>query len=119
MALERLAQAQQETVRAAGWRYVGPDHLALQVARAAEKSHPLEAVRLYLQAAERVIARRGRNNYKEAAGLLRNVRDLYRSRDRDEDWKRSGPMSFAICSRICRLGSVIAMGQEFFEEILR
>ncbi len=52
----------------------------LEVAEAAESSHPQEAIRLYLAEAEKRINARGRENYKEAAKLLAQVKKLYETR---------------------------------------
>ena len=56
-------------------RYAGG--LAMEVAEAAEATHPREASQLYRQQIERLIAGRGRGNYAEAAGYLTLVKKLY------------------------------------------
>lgn len=48
----------------------------LKVARAAERSRPAEAIELYQQLAERLIAARGRENYREACDFLRRIKGL-------------------------------------------
>jgi uncharacterized Zn finger protein len=50
--------------------------LMVRVARAAESSRPLEALRVYRAVAERLIERRGRANYAEACRYLRKARVL-------------------------------------------
>ena len=49
----------------------------LDVARAAEETHPREAIELYQQRAERLIANKGRDYYQEACTYLVKVRSLY------------------------------------------
>ena len=61
-------------------------HLALQVAKAAERSRPLEAVQIYQAVAERYIGRRGRANYRKAARCLRRVRLVMKRTGRLSDW---------------------------------
>jgi uncharacterized Zn finger protein len=81
-ALETLKQMQ-GTSR---WLW-GSDRLAVEVAQAAEKEQPREAIRLYTEAAERLIAGRGRGNYATAATYLTRVRDLYRRLDAAATWE--------------------------------
>jgi len=61
--------------------------LASRVAKAAERSRPVEAMRLYQTIAERMIARRGRENYVEAGRYLRKVRKLMRRTGNVRDWQ--------------------------------
>ena len=58
------------------------------MAQAAEESHPLEAIRLYRQAAEHLIDQRGRDNYAVAAAHLKQVRDVYVRLNTEEAWKQ-------------------------------
>ncbi|NTU85632.1 MAG: hypothetical protein HGA45_40905, partial [Chloroflexales bacterium] len=51
--------------------------LRVQVARAAEQSHPREALGLYRSAAEALIRAQGRESYRMAAGHLSRVRALH------------------------------------------
>ena len=68
-----------------GWTWAsGP--LRIQVAEAAEKSRPREAIRLYVEAVERLIAARGRSSYAEAAGYLLRVRDVYHRLGESGTW---------------------------------
>jgi uncharacterized Zn finger protein len=60
----------------ASYGYYGYSNIALEVARAAEETRPLEAVELYRQYAERLIALRGRQNYQAACQYLAKVRAL-------------------------------------------
>jgi uncharacterized Zn finger protein len=82
-ALEALEQAR----TAARYRWEFPYSLELQVARAAEKSHPEQAIRLYLNQINSLIDRRGRDHYAEAANHLKVVRELYKHLGRQEDWQ--------------------------------
>ncbi len=69
-----------------GYGYHGFGDIALQVARAAEESHPREAIELYRQRAERLIAQRGRQNYQDACTFLAKMRALYEKLDEGETW---------------------------------
>ncbi len=60
----------------------------LQVARAAETSHPQAAIEIYCQRVERFIAVRGRANYHEAAAILQHVKELYHQRSTHTEWDR-------------------------------
>ncbi|MFZ0544015.1 MAG: SWIM zinc finger family protein [Candidatus Promineifilaceae bacterium] len=60
--------------------------LAMEVARAAEVTHPREAIQLYRQQIERLIAARGRSNYAEAADYLIRVRKLYQRLSETDTW---------------------------------
>lgn len=61
--------------------------LAIDVARAAEESHPVQAIKLYQQNAERLIAVRGRGNYALAAEYLKRVQLLYTKLQEPEKWE--------------------------------
>jgi hypothetical protein len=52
----------------------------IEVAKAAEESHPNDAIRLYLAEAQKRIEARGRENYQEAAALLARVKYLYETK---------------------------------------
>jgi uncharacterized Zn finger protein len=67
-----------------GWR---SDQLSIEVAGAAEEERPRKAIRLYEEAAEKLIAQRGRGNYAVAASYLARVRDLYRRLDEAAVWE--------------------------------
>lgn len=62
------------------------NNIALQVARAAEKTHTPEAIELYQQYAERLIKQRGRNNYQEACKYLARIQELYVRLDEQVNW---------------------------------
>ncbi|HEY8744393.1 MAG TPA: hypothetical protein VIU62_14960, partial [Chloroflexota bacterium] len=62
--------------------------MALEVAQAAEATHPQTALDIYRRRAEWLIATRGRANYTSAARLLQKVRDLYRRLDDAGAWTR-------------------------------
>lgn len=49
----------------------------LQVARAAETSHPPTAIEIYCRRVETLIEARGRGNYQDAATILKCVKELY------------------------------------------
>ncbi len=69
-----------------GYGYYGFGDIALQVARAAEEARPHEAIELYRQSAERLIALRGRQNYQEACKYLAKMRALYEKLGEGEAW---------------------------------
>jgi uncharacterized Zn finger protein len=62
--------------------------MALDVAKAAEKTRPEAALEIYRRQAEGLIHQRGRGAYQEACKFLKKVRDLYHRLDKDEDWTR-------------------------------
>jgi uncharacterized Zn finger protein len=69
-----------------GSSYYGYGNIALQVARVAEETRPLEAIELYQQHAERLIAQRGRQNYQEACTYLAKMCILYEKLGEGEAW---------------------------------
>jgi uncharacterized Zn finger protein len=82
-ALETLEQ-----IRAPGWGWGwAGSSLRIQVAQAAEESRPREAIRLYMEAVERLIAARGRGSYTEAATYLVRVREVYHRLGEPETWE--------------------------------
>ena len=83
LALEALEQAR--TAARHRWEY--SYSLELQVAEAAEKSRPEQAIRLYLDQVNSLIVQRGRENYAEAANHLKVVRELYKRLGRQGDWQ--------------------------------
>ncbi|MFW6184588.1 MAG: tetratricopeptide repeat protein, partial [Chloroflexota bacterium] len=60
--------------------------LALEIAAAAEATHPRDALRIYQKKIERLIKARGRDNYAIAARLLKRVRSLYRQLEELDAW---------------------------------
>ncbi len=54
----------------------GGESLRIEVAEAAKKQYPYEAIRLFTQEAERNIDLRNRQSYSQAAAYLREVRDV-------------------------------------------
>jgi catechol 2,3-dioxygenase-like lactoylglutathione lyase family enzyme len=58
----------------------------LDVAKAAEETRPREAIQLYQQRAERLIAMRERKNYQAACTHLAKVRTLYQKLGEHETW---------------------------------
>jgi uncharacterized Zn finger protein len=55
-------------------------------ADAVADTHPNIAIDLFDSAAERLIANRGRDNYRAACQHIARLRDLYRATDREADW---------------------------------
>jgi catechol 2,3-dioxygenase-like lactoylglutathione lyase family enzyme len=66
--------------------YYSFDNIALQVASAAEETRPHEAIELYRQQAERLIAQRGRQKYQEACTYLAKMRALYETLGEHAAW---------------------------------
>ena len=63
-------------------------HRDLAVAKAAEKTRPRVAIKLYCTAVETVIGRRGRESYKTACEYLRKVRTLYKRLKENGTWEK-------------------------------
>src|SRR6266566_467876 len=66
--------------------YYGYSNIALEVARASEETRPREAIELYQQYAERLIAMRERKNYQAACTYLVKMRTLYEKLGEGEAW---------------------------------
>jgi uncharacterized Zn finger protein len=65
-----------------GWRDYKSD-----VAQAAEKDYPQEAIALYQELAEAAIARRSRGSYQQAAAHLKRAKQLYGRLGAKTDWE--------------------------------
>jgi uncharacterized Zn finger protein len=70
-----------------------PEHwmvhsLRIEVAKAAKTEYPRESIRLYSEAAVRIMDRRDRGNYPQAAQHLRQVRDIYRQLADTQTWDK-------------------------------
>ncbi|MBC7337721.1 MAG: hypothetical protein H5U01_15830, partial [Clostridia bacterium] len=65
-----------------GWR-----DYRWEVARAAEKDRPLDAIALYKEMAEAAIGWRQRKAYAQAAAFLRRIKLLYERLDRIGEWQ--------------------------------
>lgn len=61
--------------------------LQVRVASAASEQRPKESIRLYVQIIERLIERRGRENYAQAANYLRSVKDAYLRLGEPQTWQ--------------------------------
>jgi uncharacterized Zn finger protein len=61
--------------------------LSIRVAQAAESSRPQESIRIYVDAAKRLIQARGRDNYTTSANYLSRVRELYQRLGEDKTWQ--------------------------------
>jgi hypothetical protein len=79
-ALANLAKVKQ------AFAYSG-EPLQIEVARAAEQSHPHEATRLYLAAAEQLIRAQGRESYRVATSHLTRVRSILLHLDEEGQWR--------------------------------
>ena len=66
----------------------GGNSLHIEVAQAAKKQYPQEAIRLFTKEAERFINFRDRGNYSQAALCLRETRDIYRRINETESWNK-------------------------------
>jgi len=65
---------------------VGWDRVDLEVARAAEKSHPETALKIYRAEVESLISARGRQNYQSACQFLKKIRPLLKTSGHGDDW---------------------------------
>jgi len=63
------------------------DRVDLDVAKAAEKSHPEAALQIYQTEVERLIDARGRGNYQTACSYLRTMRRLFKRIGRSDEWQ--------------------------------
>ncbi len=68
--------------------YYGSSDIALEVAGAAAETRPREAIELYRQFAERLIAKRGRQSYQQASTFLATMRTLYEKLGENEAWTK-------------------------------
>jgi uncharacterized Zn finger protein len=66
---------------AAAW-----DRVDLEVAQAAEKSHPETALQIYRAEVESLIAARGRQSYQSACQFLKKIRPLLKTFGHSRDW---------------------------------
>jgi uncharacterized Zn finger protein len=87
-ALEMVLLVPGATTYGHGYVLYSAEPLTIRVARAAEASHPREAIGLYMGVIESLIAAQGRANYTTAAGYLARVRDLYRRIEDEAGWTR-------------------------------
>lgn len=62
--------------------------MSLEVAKAAEATHPRDAIDLYRKHAESLIDQRSRSNYQEACRYLARVRGLYVKLGEQTEWDR-------------------------------
>ena len=66
----------------------GNHELHIEVAQAAKKQYPREAIRLFTKEAERFINYRDRGNYSQAAHYLREIRNIHRQLNETEAWQK-------------------------------
>lgn len=69
--------------RLGGWHW---KDYRREVARAAERDYPREALKLYKEMVEDSIDRRQRDAYRQAAEYLRRAKGLYEALDAEPDW---------------------------------
>jgi uncharacterized Zn finger protein len=81
----QVDQALKSVGRVASGMYHSP--LLIRVAQAAESSRPQESIRIYVDAAKRLIQARGRDNYTTAANYLARVRKLYQHLGNEQNWQ--------------------------------
>ena len=67
----------------------GNHELHIEVAKAAKKQYPQDAIRIFAKEAERFINYRDRGNYAQAASCLREVRDIYRQINDIPSWSKT------------------------------
>lgn len=66
----------------------GGHELHIEVAKAAKKQYPQEAIQIFTREAERFIGYRDRGNYSQAASCLREVRDAYHGLKDFANWEK-------------------------------
>ena len=77
-----------QRARRFGFYGYGPDaSLKIRVAEAAEKSHPHDAIDIYLNVVLRLIEQRGRGNYAQAAEYLKRIQTAYLGLNEPERWQ--------------------------------
>ena len=83
----QLLQAEWQAVEQKNRLYgsVRPD-VVINVAKAAEKSHPQDAIKIYQQSIAALIEQRGREYYHTAAQYLKTVRTLYTNIGKSDEW---------------------------------
>jgi len=85
-ALELVKAEQQKRTTGYGSYYYRYYDMSIRVAQAAEETRPREAIELYRQQAEGLIAQRGRQNYQAACKHLARMRTLYERLGENEIW---------------------------------
>lgn len=59
----------------------------LVVAQAAEAEYPEKAIEIYRRQVDQLIHHRGRENYREAASILRRVREIHKRMHTEPEWE--------------------------------
>ena len=88
-ALKKLEQSETGSNRGSDYGFAGKsalDHYREQVAAAIEKLYPEEALRLYQTLADSLVASRQRQGYQYAADYLVQVKNLYSTLQRSNEW---------------------------------
>ena len=85
----QLLQAESQTENRRNGPY-GSDNfdIGIEVAKAAEDSHPRESIEIYQAYVETRIEWRGRENYQIACQYLTSIRRLYQKLGRSDEWNR-------------------------------
>src|SRR6202035_287855 len=87
-ALAEMERAPGTSLYGYGYRAeAAPSSYQTQVAEAAEEPYPDEAIRLYKIVVQRLIDGRARENYRQSAGYLARVRQLYEKQKRETEWQ--------------------------------
>lgn len=89
--LDKENGTQEELLRAPFFIPYGADNfnVGIEVAKAAEESHPQESIEIYQAYVETRIEWRGRENYRIACQYLTHVRRLYQKIGRSDEWTTS------------------------------
>src|SRR5207248_9320056 len=82
----KLLQSQQQSQESRNGPYANAFDVGIDVAKAAEDSHPYEAMEIYRRYAQTSIEWRGRENYARACQYLIDVRTLYKKVGHNELW---------------------------------
>jgi uncharacterized Zn finger protein len=82
-ALQRFKQQPQQRLRSSSFDAT----LEVELARMAEAEHPHEAIAIYRDKVNRLIAAQGRDNYITAASYLKRLRQLSQRLGEEEQWQ--------------------------------
>jgi hypothetical protein len=86
LALKLLVSGKQTGSSGSGPYGSGNFKVGIEVAKAAEESHPQESIEIYQRYVETLIEWRGRENYHVACQYLTSVRKLYQKVGKSDEW---------------------------------
>ncbi|MFN8489097.1 MAG: SWIM zinc finger family protein [Caldilineaceae bacterium] len=83
-----IDRALQMVQKESGSLFWGASSLRLEVARAAEQKRPRAALEIYLPLVKQQINGRNRESYRNAAGYLSRIRNLYQALNEENNWRQ-------------------------------